>query len=225
MAVKRGFWYQLSLAVVPLFYNVISRTLFATCRTHEHGRHHLAACEKQPAAFIAAFWHYSVLYIIHRSRHKSWVAMVSASRDAEYVAKILDHMGCETVRGSRSRGGLSSLKRMITLVKNGKNAAIVADGSQGPPRQVQAGVILLASKTGVPILPVIWGADRYFAFKSWDRTLLPKPFARIGLWYGEPLSVPGKLKSADLQIYRRNLEERLNNLYSMAWHEFGRKEH
>lgn len=233
MAVKKGFWYRLSLAAVPPLYMGLTRFLFATCRVREQGLQHFDQCSKADQPYIAAFWHYGIFYIIHRAyeiRRKlghPWVAMLSASDDAEYVAGVFRKMDIDLVRGSRGKGkgGLAALKNMITMVKEGRNAGIVADGSQGPARQVQAGMILLASKTGTPILPVAWGADRYIAFKSWDRTVLPKPFARIDMWYGEPLTVPAKLKSEDLEKYRLELENRLNELYDQAWGEFGRKEH
>lgn len=233
MAVKKGFWHRLSLAIIPPLYMGLTKLLFSTCRVREHNLHYFKQCSDASLPYIAAFWHYGIFYIIHRAYKnrrdlgQSWVAMLSASEDAEFVAGVFRKMKLDLVRGSRGRGkgGLSALKNMINMVKEGRNAGIVADGSQGPARQVQAGMILLASKTGVPILPVAWGADRYIAFKSWDRTVLPKPFARISMYYGEPLTVPPKLKSADLEKYRIDLENRLNRLYDQAWEEFDRKEH
>lgn len=231
MALIKGFWYKLALAVAPPLYMGLTGLLFATCRIREHGARYFEQCLNASHPYIGVGWHYGIFYTIHHiynTRRKlghPWVMMLSGSKDAEYVAGVLRKMGLESVRGSKGKGGLTALKNMVTMIKEGWNAGIVADGSQGPPRKVQGGVILLAGKTGVPILPVAWGADRYIAFNSWDRTVLPKPFARIGIWYGEPLTVPAKLRSADLEKYRLELENRLNSLYDQAWAEFGRKEH
>ena len=199
--------------------------LFATCRVRRYGREHYDELFQSPKPFIAAFWHYSVFYTMHLIEGRKWVAMVSASSDAEYVSKFLNRLGLITVRGSRRKGGLRALKQMTALMAEGMKAAIVADGSQGPALQVQAGAIYLASKTGAPILPFVWGAERYWAFHSWDRAVLPKPFARLALYYGEPMYVPAKLRSADLEAYRLRLEERLNDLYHQAWGHFGIEHH
>lgn len=224
MVVKRGFLYRLSLALIPPVYAILSRLLFATCRITENNREYWDRCSES-GPFILAFWHYGICYSIHLAKGKQWVAMVSGSRDGEYIARILEWMGYETVRGSRTRGGLGALKKMMSRVKHGINGALVADGSQGPPRKVQAGAILLASRTGAPIMPMAWAADRHITFNSWDRTILPKPFARISAWYAEPLEVPADLSSEDVEKYRVKLEKRLNTAYSRAWKGFGREDH
>jgi lysophospholipid acyltransferase (LPLAT)-like uncharacterized protein len=223
---SRSLGYRLSLLLVPVFYGLASRLLFATCRLRQHGIEHRLSCER-PGPYIAAFWHYAVLNILHFQRidQRNWVAMVSGSSDAEYVSRVLARHGCETVRGSRHKGGLAALKQMVTAMGRGLNGAIVADGSQGPARVVQAGVILLASRAGAPILPVAVAADRYWAFGSWDRTMLPKPFARLDVRYGEPLAVPADLSAERLDGLRQELEKRLNRLYEEAWAARGRHEH
>ncbi|MFA7384205.1 MAG: lysophospholipid acyltransferase family protein [Desulfurivibrionaceae bacterium] len=227
MAVKNGLIYRLLLAVVPWLYAGLSRLLFATCRVRVHGAEYLARCEVQAQPCVAVFWHYSVFPVItlNRGRDRGWGAMVSASDDGEFVARILARQGVVSVRGSRNRRGLSALKGLLALLHQGYNAAIVADGSQGPARVMQAGAILLAGKSGAPILPMAVAADRYWAFRSWDRTLLPKPFARLALWYGEPISVPEKLGGGEIERYRREMENRLNGLYAKAWGEFGKEGH
>lgn len=227
MAVIKNFWYQLSLRLGPHLFRLITRLLFATCRVEHNYIENINRCEGHAKPFIAAFWHYSIIYIVgcSKARGRKWVAMVSASKDGEYIARILKVMGCEVVRGSRSKGGLGALKDMLFSLAKGLDAAIVADGSKGPARTVQAGVIMLSSKSGSPILPVAWAADRYIAFRSWDRTVLPKPFARISIWYGEPMQVPSDVKREELERYRLELEKRLNSLYISAWARFGKKGH
>ena len=227
MAVKNGFFYRLLLVVVPWLYAGLSRLLFATCRVRVHGGEHLEQCEAQAHPCVAVFWHYSVFPVIalNRGRDRGWAAMVSASGDAEFVARILARQGVETVRGSRNRGGLSALKGLIGLMRQGYNAVIVADGSKGPPRKMQAGAILLASKSGAPTLPMAVAADRYWVFRSWDRTLLPKPFAHLDLWYGEPMTVPEKAGSEEIERCRLEMEQRLDALYVQAWGALGKDSH
>ncbi len=227
MAVKKGFGYQLSLRIVPLLFELLSRVLFGTCRVTTHGREYQQQCDQAGKGFIAAFWHYSVFCIIEMQRRggRKWVAMVSGSADAEYVARLLARRGCAIVRGSRGKGGVKAMRGMMDWMQKDRVAAIVADGSQGPALVAQAGAVLLASRTGAPILPVVAAADRYFFFRSWDRTMLPKPFAKLAICHGEPLFVPSGLKAKELEPYRLQLEERLNGLYVQAWQRFGGEGH
>jgi hypothetical protein len=224
MALK-NLLYQCSLRIVPVLYSVLSNIVFSTCKVREHGRENLDAC-KRSGPFTVAVWHYAVLVAVSRMRGMDWVVMVSGSKDAEYVSQLMKRMKIETVRGSRGKGGLKAIQEMGRLMKDGeKNAAIIADGSQGPPRVAQAGAVLLASKTGAPILPIAWSAKRYKAFRSWDRTIFPLPFSEVSLWYGKPIMVPEKLKAADLEHFRLEMEKSLNDLYGRAWECYGRKSH
>ncbi len=221
----KKFLYKLSLLVVPSVYWLISSLLFLTCRVKEYGRENLDNCEKD-APFIAAFWHYSVFCSFNSIKGKNWVAMVSGSKDAEYVSQFLNRLGVKTVRGSRGKGGLRAIKDMVVIMNDEqRNAVIVADGSQGPAREVQAGAILLASKSGSPILPTAWALNRYKAFRSWDRTMLPLPFARMVVSYGEPLHVPARIKAVELEEYRLELENRLNSVYRKSWNCFDKDRH
>jgi lysophospholipid acyltransferase (LPLAT)-like uncharacterized protein len=223
---KNDLVYKLGLALVPPVYQLTTALLFKTCRLEETGTEFLDRCEKK-GPYIAVFWHYGIYYTIHSSKGRSWAAMVSASKDGEYVARLLERMGYETVRGSRGKDkeGVKALREMTASLQKGRRAAIVADGSQGPPRVLQPGALILASRTGVPILPLAWAADRYYTFRSWDRSIVPLPFATIRMCYGEPLTVPQRLRGEEFEAQRLGLENQLNDLYEKAWARFGRREH
>ena len=174
---------------------------------------------------VAPFWHYAVFYMLYHLRHYSGVAMVSASRDGEYIARVAKLLNFETVRGSSNRFGVRALKGMVDQVRQGKNAGIVADGSQGPPLQAQPGAILVAAKSGAPIMPIAWAARHYKAFNSWDRTVIPLPFSPIIVEYGELIWVEPVLSTASIEQYRQQLETVLNSMYQRLWAEFGREGH
>lgn len=222
---KDGFWYQVSLRVVPAVFVWLTRLWFCTCRIVTHGQQYRAQIDARKGPAVGCFWHYSILFIFYYLRKETAVAMVSGSRDGEYISRMAQRMGHATVRGSRKKGGLTAIKGMIRHMREGKHAAIVADGSQGPPRVVQAGCIVLASHTGFPVVPMVWSCNRYIRFGSWDGTVMPYPFSRIDYFYGEPFDVPPKLDSAELEKYRLLLEERLNRLYEEAWALHGKTEH
>lgn len=217
--------YRFSLWAVPLFFRFLSVMLFSTCRIERRGYGNFTQFADSASSFIAAFWHYGVIYTVHQARGLPYVAMVSPSKDGEYISRILQSKGFATVRGSRSKGGIGALKGLIREIRKGKTGVLVADGSQGPAREAQAGSILLASHTGVPIVPLGWAASSYWTFRSWDKTALPKPFSRIVMLYGEPLYVPKGADPQQIEEHRQELEKRLNDLYEKGWEEFGRKEH
>ncbi len=224
MAIGKKILGRIAIEIGPFLYLQLSRILFGTGRFRHIDREKIAEVEQK--AHIGAFWHYSVAYwLFHGRKYERYVAMVSGSKDGEYVARIIKKLGIIPIRGSRTKGGLAALKSMQAYMAEGYKSVIIADGSKGPAFKVQAGVILLASRTGVPIISAAWSVDRYWSFRSWDRTVLPKPFARHAVCYSEPLTVPKKLKSGDIEAYRLELEKRLQQAYQKAWACFDRPGH
>lgn len=217
-------FYKFSLALFPPVYYLWSRFWLSTCRLTVRGREHLEAV-REKGGMIAPFWHYSIIYLFHHLYRYGGVVLVSASRDGEYVARTAERFGLEAIRGSSNRQGAQALKKLLRAVKAGKHLGIVADGSQGPARRLQPGAVFLASRTGAPILPMVWAADRYITFNSWDRTILPMLFSRIVLRYGEPLYVPPGLNAEGIEAQRLRVEKEMNRLYDQVWAEFGKKDH
>ena len=219
------FWYRCSLVVVPRLVQGLLTCWFATLRVRLRdpiGFHAYAARDTG----IAAFWHYSFLYLFWYLRRYPAAIMVSASKDGAYIARLAEQMGHVPVRGSSNRGGVKALLEMIrTMQKQRVNAALVADGSQGPARVAQAGCILAASKSGKPIFPMVWACDRCIRFNSWDQTLVPLPFAKVVVRHAEPLQVPPGVDAEQIEQYRLELEERLNRAYAAAWNELGLPAH
>ena len=209
---------------MPRLYVGLTTLWFGSCRLRIRGRENLEKVLAERAA-VVPFWHYSVLYMLYHLRQYPGVAMVSASKDGEYIARVAELLGFETVRGSANRFGVRALKGLVGHVKQGKNAGIVADGSQGPPLKVQPGAIMLAAKSGSPIMPIVWAVKRYKAFNSWDHTVLPMPFSPMILQYGDLIYVEEKLSSKRVEEYRQQLEHQMNSMYSQLWQEFGRTGH
>ncbi len=216
---------SLLLRIIPGVVFWVMRLWFSSCRVIVHNEEHFLPVKKKGRTAIFAFWHYSIFYIIYYMRHYPATAMVSASRDGEYLAGVVEKFGFSTVRGSKNTKSVEGLKAMLRAVRRGSNAAIVADGSQGPALVVQAGCIYLAARSGVPVLPIVYAASSYFTINSWDRTMIPKPFCRIDFHYGEPLFVPAKAKPEELEQYRLLLEQRLNALDRTAWGKYAKKDH
>ncbi len=216
---------RLSLLIIPLIIAWMIRIWFATCRKRTHGFENRREAEKQGAPFIGTCWHFCVIGIFAFYKKESFVVMVSSSNDGDYLSRMVRLLGLSVARGSRNRRGAQAAKELLKHLGRGNNVGLVADGSQGPPRVVQPGAIFLASKTGGAILPMVWSSSSYIAFNSWDRLILPRPFSRMELFYGEPLWVPKGIKSAELEEYRLTLENKMNELYENAWQIQGKNRH
>ncbi|MFT5726393.1 MAG: lysophospholipid acyltransferase (LPLAT)-like uncharacterized protein [Desulforhopalus sp.] len=222
---RSGFVNSLLLRVVPKLLSWIMRLWFGTCRVTVHNGGVMSSIDRGETNIVASFWHYSIIFIFYFVRNYSATAMVSSSRDGEYIARLAGELGFNTVRGSKNNKGVEALKGMLRAVRAGDNGAIVADGSQGPARVAQAGALLVAAKTGKPVVPMVWAASSYFTIKSWDKTAIPKPFSRIDLYFGESMYLPRKVSADELEQYRGLLENNLNELYSKAWSLYGKTSH
>lgn len=219
------FWHRASLRILPSLAAGLMRLWFGSCRLKIRGDEQIRVFLDGGNKGIAAFWHYSFLYNFYYLRSQPAAVMVSASRDGEYIARLAERFGHIAVRGSSNRRGFRALREMLAELKRGNHAGIVADGSQGPARKAQAGCILMASSSGKPIYPMVWAASRAIVFKSWDRTVVPLPFATIVLHHGEAMQVPPDLGPDGIEVWRLKLEQELNRLYDTAWGELGKGPH
>lgn len=138
---------------------------------------------------LFALWHGRMFLSIQAHRHEGIVTMASRSTDGEIIAGWLERNGYAVVRGSSTRGGSRALRELVRRVRSGSTAALTVDGPKGPPRVVQPGIVQLARLTGGWILPITFSSDRPRFLSSWDRYLLPLPFSRNVVFYGEPFPI------------------------------------
>jgi len=210
---------------LPRFIYHLLLLWFGTCRVKEYNQRVYDDLVTAGKNGVGSSWHYSIVFMLYQIRRYPVAVMVSASSDGDFLARVAELFGYTPVRGSRHRGGVSALKAMIERVKEGKNAGIIADGSQGPPLKAQAGAVMVASKTGNPMVPLAWSCSNYWTVKSWDRTVIPKPFSKVDFFYGDPIDVPTDLSAEEMEKYRLILEEKLLLLYKKAWAVYGKEAH
>lgn len=141
--------------------------------------------QKKP--FILAFWHNRQFFLAYPKSHHGISVLVSQSKDGEYIARAVKNLGIKSIRGSSSRGGVKALTDMMRILKKGGELAITPDGPRGPIFEVQPGVVHIAQKTGVPIIPGCCSYARKKIFRSWDLYQVPSPFNKIVVGYGTPL--------------------------------------
>jgi lysophospholipid acyltransferase (LPLAT)-like uncharacterized protein len=158
---------------------------------------------------IYALWHARMLPLIYAYRGLDVAALVSRSRDGELIAGVIERIGYVAARGSSSRGGQQGFNELVRFAEQGRSLTITPDGPRGPREVVKPGLVRLASLTGLPVLPVASACRRAWVLRSWDGFRVPRPFSEVLISYGEPLEVPRDLDEANVETWRRRLEEAL----------------
>ena len=128
--------------------------------------------------------------------------MVSPSFDGELITRVVRLFGNDAVRGSTSQSGRRAIRQLCGVLGQGKSVAITPDGPRGPSEVMQEGLLTLARISGAPVIPFHYEAGRQWQLRSWDQHKLPKPFARLQVFYGDPVWVPADMEAADFDRYR-----------------------
>jgi len=186
------------------------RALCGTWRVEIAGAGRLQAIDGAGRPFILATWHGRILPSVWFWRQRGMVVVISENFDGEWIARIVTRFGYGTARGSSSRGGARAVRQLARAARQSPTAFTV-DGPRGPAGVVQPGVVWLAKTTGHAIVPFHAEADRHWTLGSWDRTQIPKPFARVIMAVGEPVRVPADADAAALDQASHVLQLRLQD--------------
>ncbi len=204
-------------ATAYLIYAVV-RLLNASYRFQIHGLEHRQAAERQlpGQGFALAVWHENLFVTILSQIGSRYSPLASPSRDGEFVTFVMKRLGFDPVRGSSSRGGAGARSEMLVRLAAGINAAITVDGPKGPRRVVKPGIIDTARKSGGAILPIAVVGTSHWTLKSWDRFRIPKPFVKVHVVYGRPMTVPKELPDGAFEAQTLALARQLDELDEAA---------
>ncbi len=165
-------------------------------------------------SLIYASWHQRFFPGIQFFASRKPISIIiSQSRDGEFMAHIVDLLGWYPVRGSSSRGGSEALQKVKELARNGYKIGHIVDGPQGPPEVIKPGLIRIAQFAGKPIVPTITSGQKKWVFNSWDRFMVPKPFSRVIIRFGEAINVPPELSEDEFEKNRIFVEQKMKELY------------
>ena len=223
-----------------LFQSVAARIAYALLWTTYHTNRPVASSQdfgplaREKGPLIIALWHgQQMLVQFTRPPGEEVAGLVSRSADAEINARVLEIGGNHVVRGSGGRerlkterkGGVSALIALRNALKNGRHVVMIADISQGNPRQAGDGIVRLAKLSGRPIVPMALATSRYTTVrKAWDRMAINWPFGRRCLRLGDPITVHSDADEATLEDARQRLTAALNEVTEAAYAAVGRKE-
>jgi lysophospholipid acyltransferase (LPLAT)-like uncharacterized protein len=186
---KYSFKDRLVIRLADIVFYAAIKLIGRTIRWEVAGEENLEAGGLNGSSPIYCLWHDRIFAGTYFLRDRGIVVLTSQSLDGEYIARFLKRFGFGTVRGSSTRGGTRALVEMIRCMRRGFPMAFTVDGPRGPRYEVKPGPILLARKTGNPMVPFSVECASYWTARSWDRLQIPKPFTRAKFIAGNPIYV------------------------------------
>ena len=175
-------------------------------RTWRIGASHTEEIKKLRASgkrIIFSLWHGELLPLLYHHRGEGVTVLISEHGDGEIIARIAESLGYRTVRGSTSRGAARALLELVREVEDGHDLAITPDGPRGPAKSVAPGVAVVANRSAASVIAAAVFAPSAWRLKSWDRFLIPRPFARVSIAYSDPALIDaGDAREAALEADR-----------------------
>ncbi|HEY1934919.1 MAG TPA: lysophospholipid acyltransferase family protein [Acetobacteraceae bacterium] len=196
---KRVLRHPIAQAVLAWLLGQYLAFALATTRWRFEGIHHIEPLLSGETA-VVAFWHRRLALMptlwTYTRRQPSVRAtrrihvLVSQHADGRFIGDVLRRFHVQVVHGSSSRGGAGALRSMLRLLRRGDFVVITPDGPLGPAGEAAPGVAQLAGLADVPVVPCAAQTSRHWVLRTWDRTLVPKPFGRGVMVCGPPIHVP-----------------------------------
>jgi lysophospholipid acyltransferase (LPLAT)-like uncharacterized protein len=174
----------------------------------------VAFVRDQPVIF--AIWHNRLL-MLPRVFDPSFptrqsYGLISASRDGDLIARFIESSGYGTIRGSSSRKGVIALRQLVDTLAADGNVLVTPDGPRGPVYHASQGIVFLAQKSGAPVVPIHMEYSSCWRLKSWDRFVVPWPFAKLRAIFGAPLIIPSIESPEQFEIERLRLQNAMMSL-------------
>jgi lysophospholipid acyltransferase (LPLAT)-like uncharacterized protein len=207
---------KIILKITPYLVIILHFLLFRTCRYRIIGKEIFDKLRGRDENFIYVFWHGQHFIFSYLFRKCEAYVLTSLSRDGQLLAKFLRLYRINSIQGSSTRRGYKAFHELKKILDNGGYVAIAPDGPKGPPNVLAPGVISLAGCSGKLILPMACQVEKSWHLNTWDTLIIPRPFSKIILCFGEPFVV-NNLNRENREIVRSNLEFKLNNLNQEAY--------
>ncbi len=170
-----------------------------TLRIEWLGREEIEAVAAERQRVVGSFWHRHLLTLTYTHRGRGIVVLVSRHKDGEIISQIICRLGYGVVRGSTTRGGARALVEMVRIGRAARPLAVTPDGPRGPREQLQGGILHIAQRTGLPVVPLAVEGLRTRELDSWDRFQIPYPFTRVAIAIGFPIRIPQGIDAATVE--------------------------
>lgn len=190
----------------------------ATTRWERRGVEFIEPIREGGEGLIGAIWHSRIMLSpsIWQKGAQQPKVLISRSGEGDAIARAAAVNGISAIRGSslnmkkreKSKGAMSGFREMVRFIRGGGCMAIMPDGPRGPRMRIGLGPLMIAQMAGAPIVPATWSTRWAITFNSWDRFVLPLPFGKGVIAYGEPVTVPRDADAETLEALRAELEHR-----------------
>ncbi len=176
--------------------------------------------------YIYCIWHEYLLLPAAVYGHPDMAVLISKHADGQLLGSLIQSMGMGMVLGSTNRGGVEAVRQLVNGTDARRHLVITPDGPRGPRRVVQPGIVYVASRVGMQVVPIGVGFDRPWRAKSWYRFAVPRPCSRARLLTDQPFTVPPRARSEELEQYRLLVQSEMDRLTAAAerWAETNRFE-
>lgn len=218
-----SFRQRLAIRLASRAFFLLIKLIGKTIRFETDGWENFQKIERAGKIPIYSFWHNRIFAGTYFFRNRGIVVITSQSFDGEYIARFIQRFGYGAARGSSTRGGVGVLVEMIRLMKSGLPTGITVDGPKGPRYVVKSGAIILAKKTGNPLMPFVVECKKFWTINSWDKLQIPKPFTRSKIFIAEPIYVSKEADETEIENKRLELQEKLDAAVELGkqWRESG----
>jgi lysophospholipid acyltransferase (LPLAT)-like uncharacterized protein len=203
---------RLLIRLADVVFYLIIKLIGSTAKFEVEGWENKEAIDSAGKLPIYCFWHERMFLTTYWWRFSRGVVVSSKSFDAEYTGRVIKRFGFGTVRGSSTRGGVGAFIELARLMRAGCPAGFTLDGPKGPPRVAKMGPVVLAKRTGNPILAVTMEPAKYWTLRTWDTFQIPKPFTRAKIFVAEPIYVAATAADEELEMKRQELQSALDDL-------------
>jgi lysophospholipid acyltransferase (LPLAT)-like uncharacterized protein len=214
---------RLMIRLADLIFYILIRIIGRTTRMTVEGWENWEAASADNRIPIYTFWHNRVFLATWFWKRRGIVVMTSKSFDGEYIARFIQRFGYGAARGSSTRGAVGAIVEMVKLMRNGCPTGFTLDGPKGPRYEAKMGALLVAKKTGFPVLPFTITAKKFWEARSWDAFQVPKPLTRAHVLIGPPIYVPSQADESMMEAKRGELQNALDDL-NRRGEEWRRKE-
>lgn len=190
----------------------VLRIILFTCRVQYINRKYIDEFLLGNRKVVITTWHRCAIYFLFKYGFLHPMVLFSSSKDGDLLADFARKAGIIPARGSSTRGGKEGSDQMLKFLHTrGRIVATVADGPQGPALRAKPGLVRIAQRSGVRLMPMTWSADKvWMLVKAWDKMIIPKPFSRIVISALEPYLIPKEAKGVEFDNYVKGMERTLN---------------
>jgi lysophospholipid acyltransferase (LPLAT)-like uncharacterized protein len=210
-------WQRLQVPLLGWAGYGLTRLLGPTLRYEVLGWRHAQGVYDAGQRGIYAFWHRSIFATMWWWRGRGIVVMNTTNFDGQWTRRVIERLGYGTAQGSSTRGGLRGLAVMARRLEEGLDVAFTIDGPRGPRYIAKPGPVMLARRTGFPILVFHTTAERGYTFaKSWDLFQLPYPSSRAVMILAPPIRVPADADRATVEAKHAEMQAALERVRDLA---------